>query len=118
MNPNKNPEVKLYVDVGIRLDDDFLGSGESWVAANEVLDRMAEELNLRETSAGTGFGVRDMQFYASPEQDREDVFVRVSDFLEQSGLDVSYIGIYWIDGQGYEVDSQGRRVDVGLDQYA
>lgn len=111
MNKVSPQDIRLLVDVGIKLDDNNLGSTDLWVQVNEALDDMAEELSIREVSAGTGFGIRDMQFHADAEQDMNDLKNAVWNYLESKSLAIDYVSTYYCDKEGFEVLKDGTRVD-------
>ncbi len=70
------------LDIGIRLDNDDFGSRESWEQANQVLNDLGNSLGLEGVSAGTGWGVRDMQWVIPPNKDPDSVQLRAEKFLQ------------------------------------
>ena len=58
--------IKLIYDLGVKLNDSHFGSIDTWNGANEFLEHVRETFDFEETSAGTGMGIRDMQFITGP----------------------------------------------------
>jgi len=74
--------MKYYVDVGVHV-----GSKEEWDKVNEVSERAAGK---QAESAGTGFGVRDQQFYFETEGGARSMAIVIRQALEDANLRVEY----------------------------
>lgn len=98
--------VRVTWDVGVRLDDEEFGTNKTWRLATDICDQWATELGLRSISAGTGFGVRDMQFggvavTSAEEQRRKD---RLIAMLRDQGLTLEYFSVYVDDDNNDDED--------------
>ena len=74
--------MQHYVDVGVHV-----GSKEEWDKVNEVSERAAGK---QAESAGTGFGVRDQQFYFATEDGAKAMAIVIRQALEEANLRVEY----------------------------
>jgi DNA-dependent RNA polymerase auxiliary subunit epsilon len=74
--------MKYFVDVGVATD-----SWEEWDKVNEVTERAAGK---QAESAGTGFGVRDQQFYFETESETQAKAIVIRQALEDANLKVEY----------------------------
>jgi hypothetical protein len=85
------------LDVAIKLSTTDFGTKDEWDKINEVLHGLEADLGLHMTSAGTGFGQRDMQFIIPPEQDPLDIVKRTFQYLHDHGYTsdkISYVSTY------------------------
>jgi hypothetical protein len=80
------------LDVGVKLSEhgwDF--SMDLWEKANDVVHTA---VGFESSSAGTGFGVRDMQFYFDTEDDAKAAGKRVIEALKTANLELSYCSTF------------------------
>lgn len=87
------------LSVGIKLDTPKLGTPSYWDLVSSHLCDMARELELGESiSAGTGFGVRDMQWEVPMGTDEEALIQKVREFLTSKALVIDHVDIYEVQG--------------------
>lgn len=82
------------LDIGIKLNNDHFGSRESWEQINQVLADLGNSLGLEEVSAGTGMGIRDMQWVIPPDKDPDSVQLRAEKFLQDRRVAWDYCSWY------------------------
>ena len=72
------------IDVGVKLN-----SQEDWGKATDILEQWRDH----SVSAGTGFGVRDMQFEYEDGKEANEVAKAIRTSLEAAGLVVEYLEV-------------------------
>lgn len=78
------------VDIGVKLDRGGFGTYEYWVKVNDVLKSVAGEPD----SAGTGFGVRDMQWQRESFDEAKKLEEDLVAACKKAGLEVEYSSTY------------------------
>lgn len=95
--------MRKVLDIGIGLDNQGFGTAAVWDKATGFAEAVGSAHNLECTSAGTGFGIRDMQFKV-PDDDKRgwrDWNNLVREMAKGKEVKVEYVGLYFehvIDG--------------------
>jgi len=81
--------VEAVYDLGVRLDNKNMGTEESWNKADEFLNMVKELFDLKDYSAGTGFGIRDMQLGDDPK--RPDMTELIKYLAKRHEVNLEYV---------------------------
>lgn len=90
----KTSKTENILDIGIKLSNSSFGTSTDWDRANEVLHEVETALELSMTSAGTGWGVRDMQFVIPPNWDPDTIMNQARTILSDHKVPVDYCNTY------------------------